>query len=79
MTVLPIIVLNRSQVDLETQEFSDYWAALGLLLLSQNRLEESGRALIEAIVTEQGVHRAPYTESLAEAVTAARHEAPAGS
>ena len=41
-----------TQVDQETQEFSDYWAALGLLLGSQNRLEESGRALMEAIVRD---------------------------
>lgn len=41
-----------SQVDRETEAFSDYWAALGLLLGQRNQLEEAGRALMEAIVRD---------------------------
>ncbi|MGB0598577.1 MAG: FG-GAP-like repeat-containing protein [Rubripirellula sp.] len=41
-----------THVDQQTQEHADYWAALGLVLLSENRLPEAGRALIEALVRD---------------------------
>jgi len=36
----------------ETERFADDWAALGLLLLQENRIQESGRALVEAIARD---------------------------
>jgi tetratricopeptide (TPR) repeat protein len=41
-----------AHVDQQSEAFSDYWAALGLMLLSQNRLQESARALLEAIARD---------------------------
>ena len=41
-----------TQVDDQSQDHADYWAALGLLLVTQNRLEEAGRALVEALVRD---------------------------
>lgn len=38
-----------TQVDESTQEFSEYWAALGTFLLSKNRHGEAARALLEAV------------------------------
>ena len=38
-----------AQMDDATKEFPDYWAALGLFLMSESRLEESARSLLEAI------------------------------
>jgi tetratricopeptide (TPR) repeat protein len=37
------------QVDAATREYSEYWAAVGLLLLSQGRHDEAARALLEAV------------------------------
>lgn len=68
-----------TQVDQETQTFADYWAALGLMLLSQNRLEESGRALMEAIVRDPTDFRSinrlrPVLESLGQQRAADRFD-----
>ncbi|MEM8668785.1 MAG: FG-GAP-like repeat-containing protein [Planctomycetota bacterium] len=41
-----------ANVDSSMQKHADYWAANGLLLSAENRLEESGRALIEALARD---------------------------
>lgn len=38
-----------SKTDDRTQEFADYWAAVGTYLISQRRFEEATRALLEAV------------------------------
>ncbi|OYP37966.1 FG-GAP-like repeat-containing protein [Rhodopirellula sp. MGV] len=38
-----------SNVDPEVQQYAEYWAAIGLWLVTQNRHQEAARALLEAI------------------------------
>ena len=42
--------MQRSNQD--SQKYADQWAALGLVLMQENRLPEAGRALLEAIAMD---------------------------
>ncbi|MGB1926823.1 MAG: FG-GAP-like repeat-containing protein, partial [Rubripirellula sp.] len=43
---LKLWLSNQSK---ETERYADHWAALGLVLLQENRIRESGRAFLEAL------------------------------